>query len=119
MNAMLVRLKPHDPRRGFVLRRYTYRGIKFHHKRGWYRVDKDVAAYLRGVRQAPGDHTPLAFDVVTEDEAKALEASEAQPAARKAASDPVEARTNPPTADVDASEPSTGIDSKRRSGRSK
>ena len=42
MQTLLVRLKPYDPRRGFVLRRYTYRGIKFHEERGWYRVDKDV-----------------------------------------------------------------------------
>ncbi len=64
MQTLLVRLKPYDPRRGFVLRRYTYRGIKFHEERGWYRVDKDVGEYLRSVRQVPGDeHAPLAFDV--------------------------------------------------------
>ena len=51
METLLVRLKPHDPRRGHVLRRYTYRGIKFHEERGWYRVEKPVADYLRAVRQ--------------------------------------------------------------------
>jgi len=77
MQTLLVRLKPYDPRRGCVLRRYTYRGIKFHDERGWYRVDKEVADYLRGVRQVPGDtHAPLAFDVCTEAEAKVLDAEQ-------------------------------------------
>lgn len=75
MQTLLVRLKPYDPRLGCVLRRFTYRGIKFHDERGWYRVDKEVAEYLRGVRQVPGDkHAPLAFDVCTEAEAQALDA---------------------------------------------
>jgi hypothetical protein len=77
MDTLLVRLKPHDPRRGNVLRRFTYAGIKFHEERGWYRVAKHVAEHLRTVRQVGGDeYTPLAFDVCTDDEAKALDARE-------------------------------------------
>ncbi|PID38567.1 MAG: hypothetical protein CSB49_04960 [Proteobacteria bacterium] len=77
METLLVRLKPHDPRRGHCLRRYTYRGIKFQEERGWYRVDKSVADYLREVRQvATDEHAPLAFDVCTADEAKTLDAKE-------------------------------------------
>ena len=77
METMLVRLKPYDPRRGFVLRRFTYAGIKFHEERGWYRVDKAVADYLRGVRESPeSDFTPLAFDVCSDDEAQAIDARE-------------------------------------------
>lgn len=89
METYLVRLKPHDARRGHVLRRYTYRGIKFHEERGWYKVDKTVADYLRAVRQVPGDeHAPPAFDVCTEDEAKSLDAREKEAAAtRKNATD--------------------------------
>ncbi len=79
METMLVRLKPYEARRGHVLRRFTYLGIKFQEERGWYRVEKAVAEYLRTVHQLPGDkHSPLAFDVCTEAEAKALEASEAE-----------------------------------------
>ena len=91
METLLVRLKPHDPRRGFVLRRYTYRGIKFHDERGWYRVEKAVAEYLREVRQVPGDeHSPPAFDVCTGDEAKALDAREKEGAVpRTAATDDI------------------------------
>lgn len=77
MESMLIRLKSHDPRRGHVMRRYTYRGIKFQEDRGWYRVEKEVAEYLRTVRQvATDEHSPLAFDVCTEEEAKALDKKE-------------------------------------------
>jgi len=77
METMLVRLKPHDPRRGHVLRRFTYRGIKFHEERGWYRVEKKVAEYLRTVRQTASDeHSPSAFDVCTAEEAQELDSKE-------------------------------------------
>jgi hypothetical protein len=76
--TVLVRLKAHDPRRGHVLRRYTYGGIKIEGSRGWYRVEKDVAEYLKTVRQVDTDpHSPLAFDVATEDEARRIDAEEA------------------------------------------
>lgn len=48
-DTLLVRLKPYDPRRGHVLRRFTYAGIKFQEERGWYRVERPVAEYLRAV----------------------------------------------------------------------
>lgn len=91
METMLVRLKPYDTRRGHVLRRYTYAGIKFHDERGWYRVEKGVAEYLRGVHQVPGNEvTPLAFDVCTEEDAKALETREESDArVRRSATDAV------------------------------
>ena len=95
METMLVRLKPFDPRRGHVLRRFTYRGIKIHQERGWYRVDKDTAAYLRTVRQVHSDeHSPLAFDVCTEAEAKAMDAKEKEEGAvRKSATDNIKLST--------------------------
>ena len=81
MDTLLVRLKPFDPRRGHVLRRYTYAGIKFQEERGWYRVERPVAEYLRAVREVPSDrYAPLAFDVCTEAEAKALDAGESEAA---------------------------------------
>jgi hypothetical protein len=80
-DTLLVRLKPYDPRRGHVLRRYTYAGIKFQEERGWYRVERPVAEYLRAVREVPSDrYAPLAFDVCTEAEAKALDAGESEAA---------------------------------------
>ena len=100
METMLVRLKSFDPRRGQVLRRYTYAGIKFHEERGWYRVEKAVADYLRAVRQVAGDEvSQLAFDVCTEEEAKALDTREESEAkVRKAAADDV--RLSPARGDV-------------------
>ncbi len=91
MESMLVRLKPYDQRRGHVLRRFTYAGIKIHEERGWYRVKKDVAEYLRTVRQQTGDpHSPLAFDVCSEQEAKALDARDKEASkSRKTATDEI------------------------------
>jgi hypothetical protein len=91
METMLVRLKPFDPRRGQVLRRFTHAGIKFHGERGWYRVEKRVADYLRTVRQQLVDpHSPPAFDVCTEDEAKAMDTKEREAAnERKTAADDI------------------------------
>jgi hypothetical protein len=82
--TLLVRLKPYDPRRRFVLRRYAYKGIHFHEERGWYRVSSAVAEYLRLVRQVEFDaYSPPAFDVCTDQEAKALEARELELAGRR------------------------------------
>ena len=91
MDIMLCRLKKYDPRRGHVLRRFTYRGIKFQEERGWYRVDKSVADYLSKVHQVASDeHSPLAFDVCTEKEATALDAKEKEEGeVRKTASDAI------------------------------
>lgn len=75
--AKLVRLKPYDPKRGHVLRRFTAFGVRFDEARGWYRVSDEVAAYVATVHEQPGfDYTPLAFDVCTEEEALALEIRE-------------------------------------------
>ena len=89
METLFVRLKAYDPRRGQVLRRYTYRGIKLQEDRGWLRVPTEVAEYLREVREVASDqHSPLAFDVCTEVEAKSLDAAEQESAVtRKTASD--------------------------------
>jgi hypothetical protein len=91
MDTMLVRLKPFDPRRGHVLRRFTYAGVKIHEERGWHRVSNQVADYLRGVRQVNGDeYSPLAFDVCTDEEAKALDArEEVETKVRRSATDEV------------------------------
>ncbi len=110
MDTLLVRLKPHDSRRGHVLRRYTYLGIKLHQERGWYRVAKDVAEYLRGVHQVVTDeYSPLAFDVCTDEEAKALDArEETETKVRSAAADEIklsEARRDPTPVDLAARAP--------------
>jgi hypothetical protein len=83
--AKLVRLKPHDPKKGHVIRRYTAFGVRFEEARGWYKVSDEVAAYLATVHQRPGDDdSPLAFDVCTEEEAQRLEAAEKRKAEERA-----------------------------------
>ena len=75
METMLVRLTAYNPRRGQMLRRYVYDGVKFQVECGWYRVSKEMAEYLKGVRHEHDDpNSPPAFDVCTEQEAKALDA---------------------------------------------
>lgn len=83
--AKLVRLKPYDPKKGHVIRRYTAFSIRFEEARGWYKVADEVAAYLGTVHQVPGDEdSPLAFDVCTEDEAQRIEAAEKKKAEERA-----------------------------------
>jgi hypothetical protein len=113
MDTLLVRLKPHDPRRGHVLRRFTYAGIKFHEERGWYRVTKPIGEYLRAVRQvAEDEYAPPAFDVCTEEEAKALDAREDNESrVRRIAADEIklsEARTEAVTTADLSPRPSSG-----------
>ena len=89
-DTRLVRLKPFDPRRGNLLRRFTYMGIRFVAGRGWYRVKEEVAKHLEKVRQTPDNpHAPLAFDVCTEAEAKRLDAAEKSSEAQSA-EDPID-----------------------------
>lgn len=77
-DTKLVRLKPYNKKKGHLLQRYTYRGIRFQGSRGWYRVSGDVAGYLKRVFQVPGDaDSPPAFDVCTESEAKEIDKLEA------------------------------------------
>jgi hypothetical protein len=71
---------------------YTYSGVKIHEERGWHRVSKAVADYFRTVKQVAGDeYSPLAFDVCTDDEAKALDArQEVETKVRRSATDEVQ-----------------------------
>jgi len=124
METMLVRLKPYDPRRGHVLRRFTYAGVKIHEERGWHRVTKQVADYLRGVRQVANDeYSPLAFDVCTDEEAKALDTrEEVESKVRKSATDEVRlspARNEGVLTTAQLAEPpkSNGSDAKGRKDR--
>jgi len=77
MQTYLVRLKPYDPRRGHVLRRYAHCGIRFLVEHGWYRVDADVADHLRTAKQIDGDpHALAAFDVCSDEDARQIDTTE-------------------------------------------
>lgn len=73
IKTMCVRLKPYNPRAGYKLQRYTYKGIRIEEAKGWHQVPTKVSDYLAKVRNDSDDeHSPLAFDVMTLEEAKAL-----------------------------------------------
>lgn len=73
---MLVRLKPFNPRRGYVLKTYVDgpTGSVFREERGWYEVEADFAERLREIRSRPDrEESPAAFDVCTRAQALELE----------------------------------------------
>ena len=119
MDSLLVRIRPRDPHRGHVLRRFVYQGIRFEEGKGWYRVSPEVGEYLRDTRQRAYDsRSPLAFDVCTEAEAKALDAQETEaskPARPADKAREVSAREGPPPLPDDARE--VGAKSSGKRGR--
>jgi hypothetical protein len=107
MTTLLARLKPYNPRRGHVLRSYTILGVRFKVERGWYEIDATLAARLRTIRQRSNDaDSPDAFDVMTKEEAVALEQREQEIEDKRAAPNkPTRvraARAAPKAADDDA-----------------
>jgi hypothetical protein len=91
--TMLARLKPYNKKRGHLLRILNYRGIKFEATKGWYKVDDATAAFIASVHQDQNDNeSPLAFDVMSQDDARNMETAEAKQKEEKAkASDPIDA----------------------------
>ena len=67
-----VRIKPHNPKRGYKLKSYSVFGRRFKVEAGWYRIDDaNAATYLKTVHNNNNDpESPLAFDVCTEAEFK-------------------------------------------------
>jgi uncharacterized membrane protein len=89
METLLVRLRPLD-RRGTTPRCYSYRGIRFHIDRGWYRVPTEIAEYLRTVRTIDTDpNAPRAFDVADDDTAQRVDAEEQAKAQAARATAPI------------------------------
>lgn len=77
-DTILIRLKPYDRKRGFVLRRYSFMGMRFREDQGWYEVEQEVAALVKEIKQPPVGDTPpelapLAFDIMTADAAVVME----------------------------------------------
>jgi hypothetical protein len=86
----LVRIKKHEPRKGFVMMRFTAFGVLFEESKGWYVVDAKVAQYLKTIRQRPQDPDcpQMAFDVCTQAEADAINAEETERAIRQGKASP-------------------------------
>lgn len=81
---MYVRLKPYNPKRGYKVKRYSVFGIRFDHDRGWYKVDQNVATYLKTVHVDNNDpDSPLAFDVCTEHDAREIVEKERKAALKR------------------------------------
>jgi len=79
--SKLVRIKPYNPRRGYVLRRYSaaFGGKRyvFEVDAGWYEVPTEVADYLATLNSRIEEpDSPLAFDVKTREEAEAIDERE-------------------------------------------
>ena len=61
---MYVRIRPYNKRRGQLVRRYVYGGVRFEVNLGWYQVDDVIAEYLKTVLTHQGDpDSKLVFDV--------------------------------------------------------
>lgn len=94
----LVRLKPFDPKRGYLLRRYMVNGHRFDEERGWYEVPTALADALAKHRQPSGpgsfvDETPPAFDIKSKVQAQAIDKKEAAQKDRQPADAPVDLTT--------------------------
>lgn len=89
---LLARLKPYNKRRGHLLQRLHISGFgRLDASKGWYAVDEALADRLRACRQDENDpNSPEACDVVTEEEAREIDARESAANARAAANRPNE-----------------------------
>ena len=81
MSTVLVRLRPHDPKRGHVCRSFTIYSMRFKEKNGWYEVEQEVADFLRPLRQPPSgdrlpDEAPSLFEIRSSIEAVEQEEDE-------------------------------------------
>lgn len=97
-DVLWVRLKPYNEKKGYKLKRYLAFGLRFDEPEGWYKMrrtitlaspegnrDVDLGAYLRSVRNDNDDlDSPLAFDVMSEAEARQLDADERKAAELRA-----------------------------------
>lgn len=91
--TMLVRIHEPQPNHGYHMETYILSGSgypKFDWRLGWYEVDAKTALALSRVKNNPGDpYSRLAFQVVTPEEAEAMEEAEKEVAATADAPHPM------------------------------
>ena len=86
--SKLVRLKPLNPRRGALCRRYMFRGFRFDVELGWYEVSDELALELKPLTQHDSDPEGVAlFDIMTREDALAEDAKEKSKIPGKSAAD--------------------------------
>ena len=104
--SKLVRIKPYSPKKGYVLRSYTYQGNRYQEGRGWYEVDESTAAYLEGIKQRDEDpESHDAFDVCTEAEARLIDEKEAKKSSVASAAEPTPTTVTPRRVHAPAKKP--------------
>lgn len=68
-----ARVRPFDPRRGFLCKRYVFKGFKFEAEKGWYKVSESLAADLKKCTQNPNAADPKpVFEIATKEEAEKI-----------------------------------------------
>lgn len=83
----LVRIRP--SKKGFTVKRYTYKSTIYDAERGWYEVPLHLANELEKLHQDHYDEdSPMLFDVVTRDKAVQIEESEKEALERAPATNP-------------------------------
>jgi hypothetical protein len=81
MSTLWARLQPHNPKQGFCVMRYGYRGETYigGDRPNWYRIDDALADELRSLVQNESDpRSPNLFQVVTAEEKDRINAAEQQ-----------------------------------------
>jgi len=68
-----IRIHPHNPQKGFKVKRFGYRGMRFSVEKGWYQVTDEFAEEVKDFTQNLNDpdSKPL-FQVASEEEARKL-----------------------------------------------
>ncbi len=68
-----IRLHPFNPQKGFKVKRFGYRGMRFQSEKGWYQVTDEFAEEIKDFTQTltDPDSKPL-FQIASEVEAKKL-----------------------------------------------
>jgi hypothetical protein len=73
METVFVRLKPYNPKQGFVVQRYSYKGQSFVQddsgRSTWYQVGVPYSREIAELRQEDNNpRSPALFDITTQDE---------------------------------------------------
>jgi hypothetical protein len=75
----LVRIKPFDPKKGQLVKRFTVAGMNYREEQGWYPCrDEKIANALKSMHPEGDESRPLIFDVCTVEEARELERRESR-----------------------------------------
>jgi hypothetical protein len=111
--VIFVRIKPRNKQKGLRMRRFRVFALQFNESQGWYKVSRwmsgevggapnaprvqlvDMREYFANVRNTENEDSPLAFDVCTEEQAKAIDEAERKAAEpRRKSANPTDLTTS-------------------------